>query len=192
VPEDRHAVVSLIKRFYEQAKDDELVWTKSNVLQLVKYVKLDDIYKMRACYFASKTDPQVLCLLEDEVSASTPAKNLEAEDDDVSVAAPDSAGKMKKQQKIDCFVSTFPHRLLKAYRDNRNSKVAQNKLFHHLTNKAAQAEYNHKKHVAPSAALDIEMSEQQTTFLNPRFYDVLSGSIMYDCKGKGAMQLLAK
>jgi len=106
--------------------------------------------------------------------------------------APDSAGKTKKQQKIDSFVATFPKRLLQAYRDNCNSKVVQNKLFHHLTNKAARAEYNHKKHVTPSAALDIKMSEQQTTFLNPRFYDMLSGSIMYDCKGKGAMQLLAK
>jgi len=62
VPEDCHALVSLIKHFYEQAKGNEWVWSKTNVVQLVKYVKLDDIYKMRACYFASKNDPQVLCL----------------------------------------------------------------------------------------------------------------------------------
>jgi len=192
VPEDRHAVVSLIKRFYEQAKGDELVWTKSNILQLVKYVKLDDIYKMRACYFASKIDPQVLCLQEEEHN-SNPSPGKDQEEEEVSVApAPDSAGKTKKQQKIDCFVATFPKHFLQAYRDNRNSKIAQNKLFHHLTDKAAQANYQHKKDVEPADHLNVEVSEQQKTFLNPRFVDMLSGSIMYDCKGKGAMQLLAK
>jgi len=46
--------------------------------------------------------------------------------------------------------------------------------------------------VEPAAHLDVAILEQQKTFLNPRYFDVLSESIMYDCKGKGAMQLLAK
>jgi len=191
-PEDHHAIVALIHHFYEQRKESERsVSSKENVLQLVKYVKLNEIYKLRACYFASKKDQQVLCMLEDEVSGPTPATYVER-DDEESVTGQDSGAKPKKQQKIDCFVATLPKCLLKAYCDNCHSKIAQNKLFYHLTNKAAQEEYNHKKHVTPSAALDIEMSEQQMTFLNPKFFDMLSGSIMYDCKSKGAMHLLAK
>jgi len=83
---------SLIKCFYKQAGDN-LIWSMTNIVQLVKYVKLDEVYKMCACYFASKSDPQVLCLQEAEHSlASTPGKDLEEDDEDVDVM-PDLARK---------------------------------------------------------------------------------------------------
>jgi len=149
VSEDCHAVVSLIEHFYKQAQDNALVWSKTNILQLIKYIKLEDVYKMEACYFPSKTNPQVLCLQEEEhSSASTPGKDIEDEDNHKCVAVAvvlDSAGKTKKQQKIDSFMATFPQHLLKAYRKNQNSTIAQSRLFHHLTEKAAQASYRYKE-----------------------------------------------
>jgi hypothetical protein len=58
--EDRHAVVSVIDRFYkDKALDGRPIWTTKNVLRLVEYVALDDVKKLLYCYLAAKQDPSV-------------------------------------------------------------------------------------------------------------------------------------
>jgi spore coat polysaccharide biosynthesis predicted glycosyltransferase SpsG len=57
---EHHAVVSIINDIYKTTDDNEPVWTKSNILCLTKYVALDDVFKLLACYFAVKHDPSVL------------------------------------------------------------------------------------------------------------------------------------
>ena len=41
----------------------------ANVVRLSKYVKLDDVFKLRACYFAEKTDVSVIIRLDEESTA---------------------------------------------------------------------------------------------------------------------------
>ena len=58
--EDRHAVVALIDGFHVSNELQSVpIWTKGNVLQLVKYAPIGDIGKLRSSFLAAKIDPSV-------------------------------------------------------------------------------------------------------------------------------------
>lgn len=65
-------------------------------------------------------------------------------------------------------------------------------MFGHMTNFVANAHWDEVKQLEPSAALDVEMSDVQRTLFNPTYKNVLMGYILYDVKGKGAKQKIAK
>jgi hypothetical protein len=95
-------------------------------------------------------------------------------------------------RKIDTFVSLFPSELIAKYRANKKDANMQRELFNHLTNRAAQSEWSSSKNIAPSSYLNASMSEEQATLLNPAYKHVLTGFTMYDVKGKGARNKIAK
>jgi hypothetical protein len=130
--ENRHAVISLIKGFYESATSNgDMVWVPKNVIQLTRFVKLEYVYKLRACYFVSQKDPLVLCLQQEEVgSEATLDDSTEQEQDEQE----DKGGDSLRQKKIDKFVSVFPVELVSKYRENRNDEKVQQELFNHLSN----------------------------------------------------------
>ena len=77
--EDRHAVVRLIDGFYTSSKFDNVpIWTKSNVLELVKYAPLGDIGKLRSLYLATKIDSSVFVYDDKNLLTSDTATTLNA------------------------------------------------------------------------------------------------------------------
>ncbi len=60
--ENRHAVVAIIDGIMTQAKTNEenlSPWRIINVLELLKYVALDDLQQLRGCYHICTIDPSV-------------------------------------------------------------------------------------------------------------------------------------
>jgi hypothetical protein len=98
----------------------------------------------------------------------------------------------QRQGKIDTFVSLFPSELIGKYSANKKDAKMQQELFNHLTNRAAQSEWSSSTNIAPSSYLDAAMSEEQATLLNTTYKHMLTGFIMYDVKGKGARDKIAK
>ena len=52
--EHNHRVLSTIKGFYVSIFYNDKLWMNENVVRLAKYFKLDDVFKLRASYFAEK------------------------------------------------------------------------------------------------------------------------------------------
>jgi hypothetical protein len=60
--ENRHAAVAIIGGHVMKAKTNEensCPWRIENVLEVLKYVALDDMLQLRGCYHTSKIDPSV-------------------------------------------------------------------------------------------------------------------------------------
>lgn len=172
---DRQSVIDIIDKVYSTARPGDRVWTKKNVLDLAKFVGLDEVFKLRACYIAAKKDPSVIERLTEEKS--------------VVVDEQDNGphGNM-----IDKFFSWRPEQLMQSYVENRDDDTVRWKYFNHLTNHVARLNWSSDKPVQPSAYLDAAMSATQSELLNPQYKHVLTGHILYDCKGKGAVQKIAK
>jgi hypothetical protein len=188
--EERHSIVGLIDKFYKNASETEIVWSRANVLKLTRFVKLDDVYKLQGCYFASKKDPLILCLQEEEVGNddinSVSPIGIYDNEDGCAIPSP------QQQGKIDTFLSLFPSELIGKYSANKKDAKMQRELYNHHTNRAAQSEWSSSTNIAPSSYLDAAMPEAQATLLNPTYKHVLTGFIMYDVKGKGARNKIAK
>jgi hypothetical protein len=89
-------------------------------------------------------------------------------------------------------VLLFPSELIGKYSANKKDVKMQQELFNHLTNRAAQSEWTSSTNIEPSSYLDAAMLEEQATLLNPTCKHVLTGFMMYDVKGKGARNKIAK
>jgi len=76
--------------------------------------------------------------------------------------------------------------------EDKTNAGAQSKLFHHMTDYASQMMWNSKKGIEPSSYLDVAVSDDQRELLKPTYRNALQGFIMYDVKGKGAQNKLAK
>ena len=141
-------------------------------MSLARFVRLEDVFKLRACYLTAKVYPSVIVRLIEEESS-----NIQN----------DSAFP------IDQFCSWKPSDLLAKYRDNKTDISIQKEFFLHVTNYVAQKHWDigHAT-VAPAGFLNIEISDNQQTLLNPTQKDVLFGFIAYDAKGKEAVQKIAK
>ena len=170
--EQRQSVMRIIRTAYSSTPSNQSVWTKQNILSLTKFVTLQDVFKLRTCYLTAKVDPSVIVRLEDEQPSSSQH---------------DSASP------IDEFCSWKPSYLVTKYQENKTDVSIQKEFFLHVTNYVAQQYWDiGHANVAPSDYLDIEMSDNQQTLLNPTQKDVLFGFIAYDAKGKGAVQKIAK
>ena len=182
--ERRHSVLSIIKGIYERATANEepVKWTKEDVLRLTAYVKMDEVYKLRACYLVAKKDPSVIVGTTEEEDKEAAEKAQSESEAQLSNSA----------KNIQDFFSYHPRRLLDKHKANRNNKEVQCKLFDHLTNYTAQSMWDSNKELEPSSYLDAFMSDEQKTLLKPTYKNCLMGYILYDVKGKGATQKLAK
>jgi len=58
----RHEIFSIIKSAYDVAAacNHKVTWDKGTVCALARYVKLEDMCKLRACYLVAQEDPSVI------------------------------------------------------------------------------------------------------------------------------------
>lgn len=204
--EQRHDVLSICKNAYDLAElcGDRPEWTKEAVCALARYVKLEDVHKLRACYLVAQKDPSIIVhddgtrVEEAAASASTAASDSTAasasmQEPSVAAAAEEAQAKANGSTARD-FFHWQPKNLMQPYMLNKKDPEAQSKLFHHMTNYTAQMMWNanSKQRLEPSAYLDANISEDQRELLCPSYKNMLQGFIMYDVKGKGAQNKLAK
>ena len=64
----RQEVIQIIDDVYKSVPGKKKVWTKGNVLKLVKYVKLGEIFRLRACYMTADKYATVITRVKYEVS----------------------------------------------------------------------------------------------------------------------------
>jgi len=198
--EHRHEVISICKGVYECAAlcDDKVEWTKNIVCALARYTKLDEVHKLRACYLVALEDPSVIVhddstvtVNEDGTVTATATATATA-----TGAATDTAAEALafNNSKVRDFFHWAPQKLMGTYLKDKSDKEAQKKLFTHMTNYTAQSMWNADRNqpLEPSSHLDARMSDDQKTLLCPSYKNVLMGYILYDVKGKGAVNKLAK
>jgi len=154
---ERREVSTLIGSFYHDSHGDrnKEPWSIQNLkkyLNLV-YVKLEDLPKFRAAYFATLGDDSVF------VEPSH------------AVEPPQESAVLLDQH--DGF-ALKPRNLLKQYQDNPKDSKTQGMLFVHMTNHVATkhcvtALKKNERYVdlEPSPGLDIAMSDLQKSILNP-------------------------
>ena len=103
------------------------VWTKGNVLKLVKYVKLGELFRLLMCYITEKKDATVITQVKDEVSL---------EQEDTAYTA------QKVLNRIDTLLSWKTIDLLSRYKDNNQDELIQMEYFHHITNHVTRQNWN--------------------------------------------------
>ena len=198
--EDRHAVVALIDGFYASNEFQEVpIWTKGNVLQLVKYAPIGDVGKLRSSYLGAKIDPSVFvhddggmlaCAVQAprvEGGAGVPLATLPNDLDTEEHHDPQC-----NQSKIDRVCTWRPHELLTKYTESRHNVENQKDYFRHITNYVARAESSSDDNLVPSAYLDVEVKAHQIKLLKPSHKNVVMGCILQDTMGPGAAKLIAK
>ena len=96
---------------------------------------------------------------------------------------------------LDSFewASWKPEKMVKKYTEDRNCNVLQKVWFDHMTNFVSRQHWNKlERNLEPSAFLDISMSGDQLSLLQPTMKDVLHGSVISDAIGVGAKKKIAK
>jgi phosphomevalonate kinase len=78
------------------------------------------------------------------------------------------------------------------YAKHRTNIKVQNDTFNHFTNRVCQSFWQNEKACKPSPYLDAFMTDKQAELLQPAHKNVLMGHIVYDSKGEGAVQKVAK
>jgi hypothetical protein len=68
----------------------------------------------------------------------------------------------------------------------------QEQVYKHVCNHVARSNWNHEKDLSPSPYLDAHMTILQKQLLNPTHKQLVTGYVLFDCKGQGAMQMVAK
>ncbi|KAI2510833.1 hypothetical protein MHU86_3619 [Fragilaria crotonensis] len=194
--EDRHNVVALIDGFYSSSEfEDVPIWTKGNVLQLVKYVPIGDVGKLRSSYLAAKIDPSVFVYDDDMLTVQS------RKDEEVSLTVPNCPAveeeqeypqEQHQQSKIDLVCSWRPRDLLTKYTSSRHNAENQKAYFHHITNFVARAASSSDANLVPSAYLDVDVKADQIKLLKPTHKNVVMGFILKDTMGPGATKLIAK
>jgi len=190
--EQRHEVLSIIKRVRQRAKDTQqpITWAKEGVIRLTGYVKMDEIYKLRACCPVAQKDPAAI------VGTSAETQTTEAANQDAANEAANEAtvvaSELSGAKNIQDFFSVHPAKLMVSCKANRKDPDVQRKLFDHMTNCTAQSMWNSKKSLEPSSHLDVIVSDEQKELLCPSCKNCLMCFIMCDVKGKGAKTKMAK
>ena len=178
--EDPHCreVTTLLGSFYDKSCGDcnKEPWSIPNLKKYLNlgYLKLDDLPKFRAAYFATVGD--YLVFVE-----PTPENNtLLDEHDGFSL-------KLKK--------------LVKNYQDNRTEPKTQQMMFLHMTNNVTTEHFVTAKNkngrfvdLEPSSGFDVAITEFQKSVLNPTkqdvvISDIISQSQRYMAKKKEAKQM---
>ena len=61
----------IIRDAYNSTHSNQNVWRKQNILSLARFVRLEDIFKLRGCYLTAKIYPSDIVRLEEEDSSSS-------------------------------------------------------------------------------------------------------------------------
>ena len=145
----RQEVIQIIDDVYKLAPANKKVWTKCNVLKLVKYVKVGEVFRLQAFYMTAKKEATVITRgVKDEVS-------FEQEQDTTHTA-------QQGLNRIDTLCTWKPIDVLSRYRENKQDELIQMEYFHHITNRVAHQHWDIRHaNVKPGNCLDVEMSEVQ-------------------------------
>lgn len=174
--EARHKCMAVIDECHNTVEPGSKVWSKDNVRKLREFCDFDHIPMLRACYLAAKNDGSVLIGSYLESSAATQDTTTQ-----------------KSIESHAIFTKWDAKPLLQEYVKDRNCPVQQGKFFNHVTNLAAREHVqNSSKPLAPSAHLDVVISEDQKQLLNPSWKNVVMGQIINESIGKCAIKRLAK
>ena len=94
---------------------------------------------------------------------------------------------------IDQLFSWKPSDILAKYQENKTDISIQTEFFLHVTNYVTRKHWDiGHANVTPSGYLNIEISDNQRTLLNPTQKDFLLGFIAYDVRWKGSVHIIAK
>ena len=69
--DQRQAVMEIIRDVYNYTPSNQNILRKQNILSLARFVRLEDIFKLHACYLTSKVDPSVIVRLVEEESSNS-------------------------------------------------------------------------------------------------------------------------
>ena len=207
--QSREDFVAAVDTIYRTTEEGQSVWSSVNIRTLTKFVPLDDIAKARACYLAAKRDDKAITTTEEEYMSKLHKVQKENGDMMSSSGRGDSAscpGGMEETTKtVDNFFCFKPQQLVMDYIVANGKKAtthssphryhlshATNTLFKHMCNYSAQMNWNSDAALLPSPYLDVEVSAEQKSLFNPSYKNVLQGFIMYDVKGAGAKNKVAR
>eukprot|EP00956_Cyclotella_meneghiniana_P008732 scaffold11931_cov56-Cyclotella_meneghiniana.AAC.4 len=166
-------------------------WTVEHVksVLLLGFAKLEDMDKLRACYFVAKEDESVFV---------TSISFVDEEDDD----EPSPSPSMARQWLLDKDYHGYafaPSDLMKEYLQDKNDNPSdRNKdiaaaLFCRMSNFVAANHGWHKgSDLVPSNYLHVEITQDQIDLLNPTPRDVQIGAILDQCAGVRATKAIAK
>jgi len=157
-PDERRSIMRLIDGIYSSSTVEGAVWSQKNVLDLAKYVPLNQVFKLRACYFAAKKDSSVITRVQEERSAT------------------ETTGMTEDQACIERFVQWWPTTLGDEYVEDRTNVSKRKELFSHICNTVAQKNWEvEPRTLQPSSYLDVSISDDQRSLLNPSYKNVLRG-----------------
>ena len=182
--EDRHTICSKIDRFYKEAKDEgggASPWKTANIYELLPYVALDDIPKIRSSYLTTKTDPSVF------VEPPKVDLKIAAEEKTTAKGMDEYAG-----------YTWEPKELREKFVQSKTTAAAacpvvSKKWFDHMANhvdKTVNYRAGEKKRV--SAYLDVATNEEQLKIFEPSPADVCMSVIFHDTVGQGAVRKICK
>ena len=174
--ENRRKLCTLIDEFHRKAEFDECSpWKKENLMLLMTAgVAHSDIIRLRSCYFATKEDCRIF---EEEPAAANEAPPEETD--------PNSIFEGYKLKPTD-MVAAMKKTVTKSERAEAGMM-----LFRHCTRFTALA-HDEKTNLAPSAFLDVVVTEDQKTLLNPCIKDLLLGSLMRETSGHHAKKKMSR
>ena len=172
----RYEVATLLGLFYDESRGDhnKEPWSIPNIKNYLNrgYVKLDDLPKFCAAYFATLGDDLVFF-------EPPPENNTLLDYHDV--------------------FALKPKKLVKNHQDNRTDPKTQRTLFFHMTNHvateycvAAKKTNGRFVDIELSAGLDVAMTELQTSVLNPTEPDVVISDLISQPQGARANKKEAK
>ena len=210
--QSREDFVAAVDTMYRTTQEGQSVWSPVNIRMLTKFVPLDDIAKARACYLAAKRDDKAITTTEEEYKEKLHKVQEKGVDDDISTLSSSSPGAAAAAASsptkltevgVDNFFCFKPQQLVLNYiKDDKTRRMtnttagplphATNALFKHMCNYSAQMNWSSDVALLPSEHLDVEVSAEQKRLFNPSYKNVLQGFIMYDVKGAGAKNKVAR
>ena len=63
-------VMVIISDAYNFTPSNQNNWRKKNILSLSRFVRIEDVFKLCACYLTAKLDPYVIVSMEEEDSSN--------------------------------------------------------------------------------------------------------------------------
>ena len=186
--DDRNSVVTTIDGFYES---DQPTWSKDNINELLEYVPLADVVRLRGCYWTAKTDGSVIYRVREEVVDSD--RLCEVEFDEKSLRGV-----------LDKFI-WYPRAMNVEYGPRREwnrdsprcrretTTKVQEKWFKHITNNVASNHWaKYTTPLLPSSHINCEIDSDQHSFLNPTMSDVVLSTLEKDSYGENAKKKRAR
>ena len=178
----RLEIATLLGSFHDESRGErnKEPWSIPNIKKHLNlgYVKLDDLPKFCAAYFANLGDDSVF--VEPPHFVQPPPENNTLLDDHAGFALK-------------------PKKLVQNYQDNCTDPTTQQMMFLHMTNHVttehcvvANKKDGHFFDLEPSAGLDVAMTELQTSALNPTKQDVLISDLINQSQGDRAKKKEAK